>query len=397
MRLAIAFLAFLLLNLTTVHAAGPSKNEVRKVYQEGQSASKALDKLCTSSLTGKSPWLVMGAGGAIQYYKTPDAERDQLGYFAQPYIFGPILVLVLLVLCKDTLLTWASILKAPLNALAEFMHMAGGAFALLYLGELASEFGVKSAGQEFVQLDNGTISDASPTSTGSNVYATILFLMMSVVHIAVWIVFNSVEVAIILSPFPFVDMVLKSMRTALIALITGAAEIHPTLGFLFAAPIILLCILLIPTAIRFTILGWVYSRDGLMRLFRAPDLSGPVRGFSSWNMPGVQLLSYGRIERTGTGWEFVYPRLFVGWSRRVPLPAENLAIGIGILNPSLFHEDGDAKKAWVRFSPKYTGRESELAQALGLTKIIDGSLTTTIKQLGTRVWAAIWPTRTATA
>ncbi|MGL6076302.1 MAG: hypothetical protein ACRC8S_19285 [Fimbriiglobus sp.] len=375
-------------------AAAPTKKEVRSIYKDGDKATRTLDKLCTSSLTGKSPWLVMGAGGAIQYFKTNEADRSQLGYFAQPYVFGPILLLVLLVIFKDTLLTWASVLKAPLNALAEFMHMAGGGLAFLYLGELASEFAGPSAGAEFARLADNTISDASPPPSGSNVYATLVFLMMSCIHLAVWIVFNSVEVAIILNPFPFVDTLLKAGRTAVIGAITGAAEIHPILGFLLAAPIILGCIILIPTALRLTILGWVYSRDGLMRLFVAPDLSGPTRGFASWHLPGVRMLTYGRVERTEAGWEFVYKRLFLAWTRRVPLPSEGLAIGIGILNPGLLV--GEEKRSLVRFSPKYTGREQELAQKLGVDKIIDGSLTASFKQLLRRIRETFWAKTPAT-
>src|SRR5262245_8751542 len=55
-----------------------------------------------SVLTGVaiSPLLGTSAYGAIKYYKTPAAQRAALPWFAQPWFFGPALLLVAVCLLK---------------------------------------------------------------------------------------------------------------------------------------------------------------------------------------------------------------------------------------------------------------------------------------------------------
>jgi len=99
---------FALLAMLTVSAAAradvavPSQAEVKSTYSTGE---KVCGKLSLAALTGKSPWLVMGVGGAVEYLNTPDERKDRLGLFAQPWAWGTMLVLVLLVAFKDTVLT----------------------------------------------------------------------------------------------------------------------------------------------------------------------------------------------------------------------------------------------------------------------------------------------------
>lgn len=382
------FVAVFIGLLSLVATAEAKPTTTQETYAAGGKLTQACDKFCTSSLTGKSPWLVMGLGGAYRYYQAyGDEDRSKnLGLFGKPAVFGPILLLVALVLAKDFLLTWLGFLKAPLNALAELLHMSGGVLALAYLGESAGNFG-GSPPAEYASLaaplPDAQIEAASPWMKA------LLFLSMATVHAAVWIVFNTVEVAVILNPFPLVDSALKSFRTAIIAVISGAAEVHPLFGFLLAAPIVLLCIVLLPLAVRFAVLGWVFSKDTLLGLFRrrVPPAE-PTRAFASWKLPGVRLFSYGRVEATEAGLVFVYRPGWILWTRRVPLPPTRMAIGF--LSPSLASSDADGSQwSLVRFPPRYAGLERELAAKLGISEVVDASLTASLKQLWRRcrAWA----------
>lgn len=380
--LRVAFVLFALLLFTaTVRAdvAPPSKEAVKTTYGTGE---KVCGKLSLAALTGKSPWLVMGVGGAVQFFGTPDEQKERLGLFAQPWVWGTMLVLVLLVGFKDTVLTMFSQLKLPLDALAQAFHGAGGLFGVIYLG--ASAFGGDPLPDTQAQ---GLVSDPAHASTFLDQAGSfVLWLLMCGVHLAVWVVFNTVEVAILLNPIPFVDTCLKAFRTAVIGVISGAAAIHPVFGFVLALPVILVCLLLVPVALRFSVAGAVFTIDVFKRLFGVrPKPGAPVRAFAALGFPGVRLYTFGTVERGPNGLEFVYRRAFFLWKRRMPIPWERVAVASGGVLPRLI-ELGDRGSTWLRFPPRYRKMEPELALTLGLGDVHHKSISTSLGKAFWRSW-----------
>jgi hypothetical protein len=353
----------------------PPKKDAKAAYSAGE---KVCNQLSLSSLTGKSPWLVMASGGAYQYLTSDESARAKLGFFAHPAVWGTLIVLVLLVAFKDTVLSAFSYLKAPLNALAEGFHATGGIVGFLYLGSVAFAADASSVPDSATAaLGAGGLFAVEPEpSAGAQVGQFLVWLCMCAVHAAVWVVFNTVEVAILLSPFPFLDTLLKSGRTAIIGIITAAAQIHPVLGLLCALPIIVGSVVLVPIALRFAVVGWVFTLDTFQRMLgRSPQVTGPIQAFASWQMPGVRLYTFGTLERTATGLEFVFRRFFFLWTKRVPLPAEKLAVATGTLTASLVSVPSpDQQSTLFRFPPRYSGAETELSNQLQLGEVIDGSL-----------------------
>jgi hypothetical protein len=321
----------------------------RATYSTGE---RVCADFSLAAVTGKSPWLAMGVGGAVEYANTPDEKKGQVGFFALPWVWGTMLVLVALVAFKDTILTVFSQLKLPLDALAEAFHAAGALFALVYLAAAAFE----------------PQPDASPQTAIDHVRGFVFWLMLAAVHLAVWVVFNTVEVAILLNPIPFVDTVLKTGRTLLMGAISGAAAIHPVFGFVLAFPVILGCLLLVPFALRFAVAGWVFTTDVFKRMFGVkPRPGAPVRVFASLGFPGVPVGVYGIAERGKAGPEFVYRRWFILWRVRVALPWERVAVVAGVL-PRVVETATGA--TWLRFPPRYRGMEEDLALALGLGDVV---------------------------
>jgi hypothetical protein len=187
-------------------------------------------------------------------------------------------------------------------------------------------------------------------------------------------VFNTVEVAILLNPIPFVDTCLKAFRTAVIGVISGAAALHPVLGFVVALPVILACVVLVPVAVRFAIAGLVYTADVFKRLFGVkPPPGAPVRAFAAFGLKGVRLGTFGTLERGADGLEFVYRRAFILWKRRVPIPWERVAVASGGVLPRLI-ELGERGGTWLRFPPRYRKMEADLALALGLGDVVHKSM-----------------------
>lgn len=364
MRVASALSALLLLAPVVTADELPAQPAAKSTYSLGE---RVCADLSLATLTGKSPWLAMGVGGAVEYINTPDERKDQVGFFARPWVWGSMLVLVVLVAFKDTVLTVFSQLKLPLDALAEALHAAGAVFALVYLGSAA--FGGDPDPQLQVLSDTDITATApSPTADFTLLGKVVLWVLMCGVHLTVWVVFNTVEVAILLNPIPFVDTVLKAGRTLLVGIISVAATIHPIFGFVLALPVIICCVLLFPFALRFAVAGWVFTADVLKRLFGVkPKPGAPVRAFVGLGFPGVPVGVYGTVDRGRTGPEFFYRRWFILWRVRVPLPWERVAVAAGVL-PRVVETTTGA--TWLRFPPRYRGMEQDLVLAIGLGDVV---------------------------
>ncbi len=382
-------LAFVLLLIsgTSLQAAQPGQQVARKTYTRGE---KVCKNLSLSAILGKSPWLVMGVGGAIEYINATPEERANLSFFAQPWVWLSILAVVLVVVFKDTILSVASYLKAPLNAFAELFHASGALVGLVYLGGFAFN---GSAGEDLTataSLSGTPVFAAEANATLNLLSDAGLWLIMAVIHLAVWVVFNSVEVLIILNPFPFVDTALKTLRTTVLGIVAMATELHPLLGFALALPIILISFWLSVFSLRLFVLGWVYSVDTLKNWFRMPSkLDNPLRAFSTWSLRGVPLFSYGKVEPTAAGWDFVYRRYVFFWKQRMALPTEEASVWCGVLSPVYVVGAMGLSLTVLRFPPRYNGHEGELADLFRFQGFGDGSIGGNVRAFfkQVRVWA----------
>ena len=79
----------------------------------------------------------------------------------------------------------------------------------------------------------------------------------------VWLVGNTINVLILLSPFTTVDAALKSARLALLATIPATAWINPWVGAVWAGIIVVVCYCLAGWSFRLTCFGAVFVWDTL--------------------------------------------------------------------------------------------------------------------------------------
>ena len=380
------FVALVLLVLFSFPAFAADEPKVNRTFSQGEKLCKSLS---LSAVLGKSPWLVMGVGGAYEYFTTVESERARLGFFSQPIAWITILVLVGLVMLKDTILSAFSYLKLPFDTLAELLHVSGWFVGLIYLG--TSVFGTGTPLAESASLSSGLFA-AAPS--GFTVESVLLWLVLAVIHTVVWIVFNTIEVVILLNPFPYVDTLLKSMRTGLIGLITLATQIHPVLGLIVVLPIILGCCWLLPFAWRFLVLGWVFSIDTVRGWFGHRSTVDPdrLRCFSSWNLKGVPLYTYGTIRRVNDKLDFRYRRWGL-FPATVVLDSPMAKVWSGVFGPILAVEVARVYLTLVRFPPSYTGCEPQLSDALHTGDHQDGSMQATFRAMLSKVSALFLPGR----
>jgi hypothetical protein len=371
-------------------ANGPSVQDIRDAHRTGDRWLKLLNHVTQSAALAPSPILVMGLGGAYQYFTAKPGQP--LGFFAQPSVFGSFLLISLLVLFKDSLSVTLGPLKPVVDSLAALTHSGG---ALLGIGYLAS--GIFDPGPVTSDVQVAMASPGLPVLFAQvpvfdTIGTTITFLASLVVYGAVWVVFNMIEAVILINPIPMLELVLKSFRTSVIGVLTAAAQIHPVLGMLVALPVIIVCLYLSHFAIRVTVIALTYAVSILFRFVSRtpPAPTAAIYAFSSRHFPGVPLFTRGRLTVSDSGQiSFAYHRLFLFWPRVVPLPADApLAIGIGTINPYVLAvpAGGESHRVLLRFSPRYLGHHQQLHERLKVSDVRDVSLVTSIRQAFGIVW-----------
>ncbi|RYD39098.1 MAG: hypothetical protein EOP85_16550, partial [Verrucomicrobiaceae bacterium] len=159
-----------------------------------------------------SPLLGVSAVGAWRYWQTPQATRDSLPWYAQPWAWGTGLAILSLCFLKDSLGTAIpGIFKKPLDMVELFEDklsalVASGAFVPLVAQEMARHIEAKQA----IAIPTATIGTLGLTSIDA---AWILVPAAVVSFLVVWVCSHAINVLIILSPFSTLDAVLKLART----------------------------------------------------------------------------------------------------------------------------------------------------------------------------------------
>src|SRR5260370_19575895 len=284
----------------------PSGQGLRETRTDGTRIVDGMRVFTNTAIVAKNPFVVLGTGGAyrhIRHLATPAERRGRLGFFDQPFVYLPMLLIVVLVHLKGYVPT---VVKKIPDALGQLIHLVSGAPGLL-----------------FVMVEVFDTPAGSGNSGVAHLIEGFYIVVCAFVYLVIWAAFSVVEAAITLSPFGFVDPVLKRSRNLLLVTISAMSEIHPVLGFLAAFCVFLVCLWLVHFSIRCTVISLVYSFGLLGRMFGfAPAGNETIWAFSCWGLRGVPLCSRGRIRRRKTGPVFVYKRLFLVWERIVPLPEE---------------------------------------------------------------------------
>ena len=84
--------------------AVPRRPLIPPARRSGKSTPGLEAAQAISTITGVaiSPLLGVGAVGVMKYFKTPPDKRAKLPWYAQPWFWGPALLLVALAFVKDT-------------------------------------------------------------------------------------------------------------------------------------------------------------------------------------------------------------------------------------------------------------------------------------------------------
>ncbi len=378
-------------------AAGQATELVEHASMGRQLATAA------SMLTGTAinPLFGVTVRSLWMYWEAPATRRPSLPWYASPWVWAPGLLIMLLMLTKGTLIELAPPIKIPLTALGDVVAKGGALFALpIVLSAFANAFAPPAA-QATAQLYNAVVPLAYASETGAAVggaavgvaggaaVAGGVFLVVGwllsltiglLVYAVVFVAANTFDVLILISPFPGVDAVLKSLRLALVGALFTALHIHPVLGLLASLGVIALSVYVAGWSLRLSWFGWVYSTDIL--LFRNRTLDAVENGVAAFSNKGITHLvpmrTWGVVWRTvDERLEFHYRPWLLLPRRRVELPGEarDYELGKGLLNPYVVYPRDDGKHTTLfRLPPRFKRHEGAVARCLTLAGVRDVSI-----------------------
>ena len=363
------------------------QTDEQEAQQELKSGEKISTALATVTSTAISPLVGVSVMGVWHYFHTPPAQRDQLPLIQKPKFWIPIIVLLVLIFIKDTFGGFAPLIKKPLDA-AEVLFVNHAGLVLIafpvVLNEVARVMGLQSLRGLFAYLLNEPVVYAAAVQASGvhhvfTVATAVLYTVVGLaVTFAVWLVGHSFDVLAMISPFPFLDFLLKTIRNAIFAVLTITALISPRLGMLLCLGIIVFSFLIFGWALRTAVFGTVFA-FGLLRvlLFDAQDKPNPgdsVPAFSTC-VRKVPRRTFGRLHKGKDGTlMFGYRRLLVGPEKKVLVgKAASFEVGQGIFFPSVIEpiESADKNRVVFRLLPTHRGAEESVRACLELAQVRD--------------------------
>jgi hypothetical protein len=361
--------------------------DTASIMNRGQQISSALATITSVSV---SPLVGVCLLGIWEHYRSGKADREKLPLYTRPVFWIPVGILLVLILLKDTLGGFAPLVKKPLDA-AEVLLVNKASLVLVVfpvlIHQVARLMGAQSlSGPLALILASSHPVVYAAELEGSGLHAAghvalgaLLLAVGSVTVVVVWMVGHAFDVLALLSPFPFLDLLLKGFRNAVFGALAVTAVLNWKLGLAASLVVIAICLALVGWAYRLLIFGVRFSWD-LLRLLvlewrRQPSPDKPILAFAARGLTGVPRRTYGRLSRDSEGALVFHCRRFgVGRGRglRVGNAAE-YEVGKGLLYPSIVSPKVGSNKYQLvfRLLPGYAGSERGVQTCLGLAGVRD--------------------------
>lgn len=329
--------------------------------------------LSTVAMASLSPLLSVSIMGIKERVTAP--EGTALPFHARTEFLAFALVLLLLLLCKDTLGELFPVAKKPLDALDVIQNKAIGiACAAAILPNVAA------AGKGMVALGilgawnmvEPAVAHAS-SDAASSVPAWIdaaswwfSYALGIVAFYSIWCASHVVNVLGLLSPVPLVGPVLKALRLGLLATLAMADAAHPLLGLAFSVLILFTAVKTTGWATRLMVFGTLCGYDILARRWRNPIQDGPTLAFSASGSFGLPKRMLGYLSKSQAELSFSYMPFFLPPKRTRSMPTpEGLAVAKAMACPVVIAKSGKSHSTIFILPPRYRGHEQDVAARLG--------------------------------
>ena len=211
-------------------------DDTAQTLKSGESVSKALTTVTSTAI---SPLLGVSVMGAWTYFRTPAAQREHLPFFMRPYFWAPTIVLLVLIFIKDTFGGFAPLIKKPLDAIEVLLVNHASLVLIVFpvvMHQVAQVMGFTSLRNLFASMLSGpVVYAATAQATGIHhafsVTTAVLYTLLGfAIAGVVWLVGHCFDVIALISPFPFVDFMVKTIRNGIFAILFVTSLISPRVG-----------------------------------------------------------------------------------------------------------------------------------------------------------------------
>lgn len=339
-------------------------------FQRDAATSAALSTALVE-VTGLaiSPLMVFSALG-VRAWVSHDGPVSDLPWHAQPWAWGPVAGLLVLIFFKEALLGRFVLLKKPFD-FAELLVDKAGALVLAPWVVTRAIDALRGPATEAVIEASRWVLPVAHASTGETTAGALVgwlgLALAAVVGVVlffvVWMASHAFNVLLLLSPFGLVDNALRVARNALLVVLGGLAAFDPKLGAALALLLAVPAAFIAGWSFRLMVFGTVFSIEFLFGV-RDQKLTGPIAAFAS-SLPGRPARTLGYVSREGDQLVFDYRPLLFLPMRRVVLP-QAVEVATGFISPALVSSDAEgASRVLLRFPPRYRGLHEALSRALG--------------------------------
>ena len=233
-----------------------------------------------SMITGLavSPALGAGAMSAWRWWKTPRELRDELPFYCHPWFFLALLAVAALFMVNGWLGSLFPLLEKPMQLVEQFETRLAALMATPLLFDILAEL---------VPEANGAAAAAREAvlSAGFAFPEVDLFLGLSLAFLAfsfvvVLLLTLATNVVILLSPFAFVDTLVRVFRGLFLLALVGASLLHPALGALLSGALLVAALVVLRWTARIADYGLTAVADAATRRSaRMRHLEFPLLGF----------------------------------------------------------------------------------------------------------------------
>lgn len=394
--LTVLIIFILTVSCSSGYCADPPPSDPAEPYNSlivnGEIIANEISKATGCAI---SPILGISVLGAYTYYTTPVHERNQVPWHAKPAFWVPLLVVLLGIILKDSSkIAMPKIILMPLDAIETLLEKnVSAVLGLLVILSTITEKSIDQLQLAGFPLLNSFISSAYAAENVSSAAAAtssgilelgFLYVLVTVVFGLVWMVSQSFNFLIFLCPFSWLDLLLTTIKNAIVSFLVGSYLLNPYLGLLVSCTIILISFFLFAKSYRFVIFGTLFSSDVLLKKSRKHAIeSDRIKAFAGSVFEGIPPLSYGSLTVNDSNLTFQFkPWLFMP-SRSVTTTyrAENCEAGIGTLSPVIITQGThfDTDLTLFRLRPLYLSHEKRVAELLGLKDVRDVTIGKTLK------------------
>jgi len=381
--------------LTTLFLAGVLTGEavrgaelaVEKAKPDAVRSTPGLEAAqAISTITGVaiSPLMGVSAVGAYQWIKASAEKRTRLPWYAQPWFWGPALLLVALAFVKDTFgAVLPTAVKKPFDVAEAIENKLSGLVAAgLFVPLIATIF--KATG------DDGAMWTGEWGLAMVNLTPLLNVLTVPIAiaaFVVVFLVSHVINVLILVSPFTMVDAALKTARVTLLSTVAVTSFANPYVGAAWSLVIIVACWFLAGWAFRLFVFGAIFTWDfGTFRSGRFTVSSDSNRVFTAKPFGQMPIRTYGRLTRGPQGELILSYRPWLFLPRQTEtLPPGKYAVGRGLFYSELVLVETDAENSVITLPPRYRSHEEEFSSIYLLNGVRDIGVARGMKTVWRRI------------